>query len=107
MQRVGDAVGNVTARAGEQIELECTVEGANPPPKIQWFSGDDKKIISGHEQRNDNEGQFRSVSRLTLPVSREDNGAVVSCKADHPTLQTPLSDKTTLSIHCKCCFPLL
>ena len=48
IQRVGDSgSGNVVARAGEEVDLECAVSGGNPPSLIKWFAGD-RVIESGH-----------------------------------------------------------
>ena len=43
-----------------------------------------------------------SISRLTLPVSKLDDGEVIRCSAEHPTLDAPISDSVRLSIHCEC-----
>ena len=40
-----------------------------------------------------------SVSRLVLPVSKEDDKAKVRCVAHHPTLEKPLSAVVGLAIH--------
>ncbi len=112
IHRVGDSGGNETiASAGEDVELECVVGGANPPAKIRWFARG-KEVLSGHTQSDVREGgdangqegdkrTFLSVSRLTLPVSKGDNGAEVRCEAEHPTLERPILAITSLNIHCK------
>ncbi len=105
IQRVGDEGQGVTASAGEEIDLECIVSGANPAATIHWFSKD-QEIRSGHSQENSKSAAkgsktWVSISRLTLPVSKGDNGAVIRCIAEHPTSDPPLSAKTQLTIHCK------
>ena len=94
----------MVASAGEEVELECIVSGGNPPAAIKWFTGD-KEIESGHRQENSRASPeartWVSVSRLTLPVSKLDNGAVVRCVAAHLTLQEPLTANASLTIHCK------
>jgi len=104
IQRVGDSgSGAVVARAGEEVELECAVSGGNPPSLIKWFAGD-RQIESGHRQDNRRSSPeartWVSVSRLVLPVSKEDDGAKVRCVAHHPTLpEKPLSAVAALAIH--------
>ena len=97
-------MGEITAKAGEMLELECIVSGGNPAAKIRWFSRD-QEIKVGHEQENirtrPNARTWRSVSRLTLPVSKSDNGVNVRCMAEHPTLDMPMSARRRLTIHCK------
>jgi hypothetical protein len=105
VQRVGDSGdGDIVASAGEEVELECVVSGGNPPASIKWFTADNE-IESGHTQENRRSAPeartWVSVSRLTLPVNKEDNGAKVRCVATHPTLQQPLTTVAGLTIHCK------
>ena len=104
IQRVGDEGQEVIASAGEEIELECIVSGGNPPAKLRWFAGE-QELQSGHTQEDTrptpNSRTWMSVSRLTLPVSKDDNGATIRCLAEHPTLESAMSTKTQLTIHCK------
>ncbi len=121
---MGDASEKITAAAGEDLELECIATGGNPPAKLTWFTNG-VEITSGHVQKNDRQGKtqlfpalnadftpdiyllgsgqrtYSSFSRLTLPVSKEDNGATISCRAEHPVLDEPLSTEESLTIHCK------
>ena len=108
IQRVGDdaSPSEITAAAGEDLELECIGAGANPPAKLKWFMGNEE-IASGHSQENkrptENARTWISLSRLVLPVSRDDNGATVRCEAEHLALEpkTSLVTESKLTIHCK------
>lgn len=108
IQRVGDdaSPSEITAAAGEDLELECIATGANPPAKLKWFMGNEE-IASGHSQENkrptENSRTWISLSRLVLPVSRDDNGATVRCEAEHPALEVKvtLNTESKLIIHCK------
>ena len=109
IQRVGDDASpvEITAAAGEDLELECIATGANPPAKLKWYMGNEE-IASGHSQENkrptENARTWISLSRLVLPVSRDDNGATVRCEADHPALleeASTLKTESKLTIHCK------
>ena len=101
---MGDEGQEVIASAGEEIELECIVSGGNPPAKLKWFAGE-QELQSGHTQEDTRPSPssrtWMSVSRLTLPVSEDDNGATIRCSADHPTMETPMATKRQLTIHCK------
>ncbi len=110
VQRVGHDVvvdagfrQQVVATAGEEVQLECIVTGGNPPAKIAWFVGS-KAVRDGHAQENDRASPsartWTSISRLTLPVSKADNGQEVRCSAEHPTLDGPMRAAAQLSIHC-------
>jgi hypothetical protein len=112
IQRVGDDASpiEITAAAGEDLELECIATGANPPAKLKWFMGNEE-IASGHSQENkrptENARTWISLSRLVLPVSRDDNGATIRCEAVHPALMEPkttLNTEAKLTIHCKFVF---
>ncbi|TRY72566.1 hypothetical protein TCAL_06514 [Tigriopus californicus] len=102
IQRIGDEGAEVIASAGEELELECIVSGGNPPAQIHWFAHN-KEILSGHTQENSRISPeartWISVSRLTLPVSKSDNGAIIKCLAEHPTLEASLAAQTAITIH--------
>lgn len=104
IQRVGDATKEIIAAAGEDLELECIATGANPPAILSWYANG-QAIASGHVQENkrqgDNERIWTSFSRLTLPVSKDDNGAEVKCVVTHPALDEPIFAEKPLTIHCK------
>ena len=102
IQRVGDAGKDIIAAAGEDLELECIAQGSNPPSKLTWYANG-KEIPNGHSQEDekDSKGTYTSFSRLTLPVSKEDNHAEISCKATHPALVEPITANKPLTIHCK------
>ena len=88
MQKVGDSgpsssqsassSESVVASAGEELELECLVSGGNPPAKIRWFAGEREVGAASHSQENSRSSadarKWISISRLRLPVSKEDNG---------------------------------
>lgn len=94
----------ITAKAGEDVELECIVTGGNPPATIRWFAKD-QEILTGHRQENSrsasNSRVWVSISKLVLPVSKTDNGVAIRCMAEHPTLDMPMSARTSLVIQCK------
>jgi hypothetical protein len=80
-----DSTETVSARAGESVSLECVSEGANPAPRLSWrLRG--TPLQPAHQQHNERSaaGLWRSVSRLSLPVSREDHGYEVTCEVEHP-----------------------
>ena len=112
VQRIGDtetSSGEVVAAAGEDLELECVSTGANPPPVLKWYMinkmGAMEEIPNGHSQKDSRSSPkartWSSFSRLNLPVSKTDNGAMIKCSADHPALKQALEAATSLIIHCK------
>ena len=117
VQRVGDGgVGNnqdaVVAAAGEDLELECISTGANPPAKLKWFminpDSSVEEIPNGHSQDNrraaPNARTWTSISRLNLPISKDDNKGKIKCTAEHQALKEDLVAETSLTIHCKYSF---
>ena len=104
IQQIGDGKEEFVASAGEDLELECIVSGGNPPAKLQWYLGN-QLIQSGHTQEDTRSAKdsrtWNSISRLTLPVNKQDNGQSLKCTASHPTLNIPLEKHTSLIIHCK------
>ena len=117
VQRVGNqGLGNgdeeQVAAAGEDLELECISTGANPPPKLKWFmikpDSAIEEIPSGHSQddrrSSTNARTWTSISRLNLPISKEDNKGTIRCTAEHPALKETIRSETSLIIHCKYSF---
>ena len=70
--------------------------GGNPAPRLLWSLGE-RRV----EGRADKEQKGRTVSRLRLPVSREDHGRVLKCEARHEALTVPMSAEAALSIQCE------
>jgi hypothetical protein len=89
----------LTARAGEEIDLECVSEGGNPAPALSWLvNGNKIQATTGQDNSKLSGSLWRSVSSLKLPVSRSDNGYKVECVAEHPALFTPSTAAINLEI---------
>ena len=89
------------ATSGSEVEVECAAPGGNPPPGLQWYIGG-KRWEEG--DRRTEELDLRSgltVSSLTLPVSRADNGKEIRCEVIHEALTTILEVSTALDIQCE------
>ena len=89
----------ISGRAGDELNLECVSVGGNPAPTLYWYIGD-KIMPSKQTQENlkSDSGSWKSVSRLNLPVSRDDNLAKVRCEASHDALEANLETSRTLDI---------
>ncbi|MFT7803604.1 cell adhesion molecule 1-like isoform X3 [Arapaima gigas] len=71
---------------GNETELTCTAMGSKPAASIRWLKGD--KELQGEsvvEQTYDR--MFTVTSRLSLTVTREDDGVPVICIVDHPAVK--------------------
>ena len=95
----GRLTDRLTARAGEEIDLECVSEGGNPAPVLTWLvNGQTFQATSSQENERLSGGLWKSVAFLKLPVSRTDNGDKVECVAEHPALETPSTATIQLEI---------
>ncbi|XP_069081044.1 cell adhesion molecule 1 isoform X4 [Pleurodeles waltl] len=75
-----------TATEGEEIELNCTAMGGKPAADIRWLKGN--KELKGESFVKPMEEKMSLVtSRVSLTVSREDDGVPVVCLVDHPAVQ--------------------
>lgn len=82
-----DSVAVLSGSAGSELGVECVSEGGNPAPRLVWqLEGQD--VVPGEQQEELRlpGGRWRAVSRLRLPVSHEDNGAHLHCRAEHDAL---------------------
>ena len=105
VRKPGDsAVGGsevVSGSAGDSLVLECEARGGNPAPELRWsLGGEEVMAREAQQDKRGEDGRWESVSRLVLPVSREDNRAVVECKVAHPALEKAISRTTVLNIFC-------
>ena len=91
--------GSISGRAGEDLYLECVSAGGNPAPKLSWIVAD-KPMRTKQTQENTKteDGSWRAVSRLILPVSRDDHRAKVMCIAEHDALDQNLVAVQSLDI---------
>jgi hypothetical protein len=70
--------------------------GGNPAPRLVWFLGE-RRLEGKLEQ----EQEGRTLSRLRLPVSREDDGRILKCEARHEALTESLRAEAPLTIQCE------
>lgn len=85
--------GPLVATSGQDLEVDCVAVGGNPAPRLLWYLGE-RRLEGRVEQEQDG----RTLSRLRLPVSREDDGRVLKCEARHDALVGQLSTEAALTI---------
>ena len=65
---------------------------------VRELGGGGERRVDGRAEK---EQDGRTVSRLRLPVSREDHGRVLKCEARHEALTVPMGAEAALSIQCE------
>ncbi|KAL4608678.1 cell adhesion molecule 1-like isoform X7 [Arapaima gigas] len=73
-------------REGNETEITCIATGSKPASTIRWMKGD-KELQGKSEVQNTYDRMFTVVSRLTLTVTKEDDGVPVVCVVDHPAVK--------------------
>eukprot|EP00058_Branchiostoma_floridae_P022863 XP_002608353.1 hypothetical protein BRAFLDRAFT_126235 [Branchiostoma floridae] len=96
-----DIVGNERPQsAGQGLTLTCRAVGGRPPPRLTWYNGTVPFRLP--ESAHNTSPQNNEVSlSLAIPfVSRWDNAANFSCRADQglPTLVEPRTASKMLSV---------
>ncbi|KAK3513800.1 hypothetical protein QTP70_028877, partial [Hemibagrus guttatus] len=85
------------------VTLTCTSTGSKPPAQLYWYKGQEKlEARPNVVESNPNEPTYTVTSVLTLPVTRNDNNAMIGCAVDHPSISN--GEKRTeqpLSVLCK------
>ncbi|XP_035383620.1 cell adhesion molecule 3 isoform X2 [Electrophorus electricus] len=74
---------------GSSVTLTCSSSGSKPPAQLYWYRGPDR--MEGRPnvvESNPNEPTYTVTSVLTLPVTRDDNNAMITCAVDHPSIST-------------------
>ncbi|XP_023669344.1 cell adhesion molecule 1 isoform X4 [Paramormyrops kingsleyae] len=71
---------------GNETEMICTAMGSKPASTIRWMKGD-KELQGKSEVELTYDKMFTVTSRLTLTVTKEDDGVPVVCIVDHPAVK--------------------
>ncbi|XP_031439983.2 cell adhesion molecule 1b isoform X2 [Clupea harengus] len=79
-------------REGNETEISCTTMGSKPAASITWLKGDQE--LQGESTVEETYDRMYTVtSRLTLTVSKEDDGVPVVCVINHPAVKDFLAQK--------------
>uniref|UniRef100_A0AAY5E936 Cell adhesion molecule 3 n=1 Tax=Electrophorus electricus TaxID=8005 RepID=A0AAY5E936_ELEEL len=70
---------------GSSVTLTCSSSGSKPPAQLYWYRGPDR-MEGTHTHTHTHTQTLTSV--LTLPVTRDDNNAMITCAVDHPSIST-------------------
>ncbi|XP_074929191.1 cell adhesion molecule 2 isoform X1 [Chelonoidis abingdonii] len=86
---------------GERMQLTCKTSGSKPAADIRWFKNDKEiKDVKYLKEEDANRRTFTVSSTLDFRADRSDDGAVVSCRVDHESLNsTPQIARQVLEIH--------
>ncbi|XP_036380402.1 cell adhesion molecule 1a isoform X2 [Megalops cyprinoides] len=71
---------------GNETEMTCIAMGSKPASSIRWMKGD-KELQGKTEVQRTYDKMYTVTSRLTLTVTREDDGVPVVCIVDHPAVK--------------------
>uniref|UniRef100_A0A8D0B2B8 Cell adhesion molecule 2 n=1 Tax=Salvator merianae TaxID=96440 RepID=A0A8D0B2B8_SALMN len=86
---------------GDRMELTCKTSGSKPAADIRWFKNDKEvKDVKYSKEEDANRKTFTVSSTMVFKADRNDDGAVVSCRVDHESLNsTPQIAMQVLEIH--------
>uniref|UniRef100_T1KG53 Ig-like domain-containing protein n=1 Tax=Tetranychus urticae TaxID=32264 RepID=T1KG53_TETUR len=83
--------------AGKRVELKCTSEGSRPSAIVTWWKGP-KRLQHVTEDVTSSENLTTSVVHFT--PTAEDNGKILSCRADHSILpDSAIDDSWVLDVY--------
>lgn len=84
-------------KVGDDLRIDCETSGSRPPAKIIWWL--ENKILQNGKQSFYTNRNI-TYSSIHLSPNVEDNGKLVSCKAENPALpHSDMHDTWTLNIH--------
>ncbi|KAL1422702.1 hypothetical protein MTO96_003785 [Rhipicephalus appendiculatus] len=87
--------GDFTLVADEVAEAQCLAVGARPLAQVAWFKG-------GHRLLHDrlvSQDAGSTLSAISFVVRPEDHGAMLTCRADNPSLPgSEISDSLMLDV---------
>lgn len=110
-------------KEGDLIELECVGYNAKPAANISWFNGLElietseagavqangqnqklrhKRLLQRQQIHQNSDGQtFDTHSFLSIKLSRHENGAQISCRAQNTAMRQPLVKSLELQVQRK------
>ena len=88
----------LTLRAGDLLQLCCESIGGNPSPELNWSLNGLKGTSSNNIVLNILNEKIKTSSSFSLPISRNDNLAVIKCSVTHPALKSELESTVILNV---------
>lgn len=86
--------------AGSKAEFQCQSTGSRPAAQISWWLGTER--LSNNVRDSVNEDGNATISTIIFVPSIEDNGKMLTCRADNlPMPHTALKDERLLNVQCK------
>lgn len=71
--------------AGQPHEVKCEAAGSRPPPLMSWWRGGERIVQGVSKPQTSPDGNV-TVSSLWITAREEDDGDVITCKAQLPHL---------------------
>ncbi|XP_044298165.1 cell adhesion molecule 2, partial [Varanus komodoensis] len=86
---------------GDRMELTCKTSGSKPAADIRWYKNEKEvKDVKYLKEEDANRKTFTVSSTMNLKADRSDDGATISCRVDHESLNSkPQIAKQVLEIH--------
>lgn len=86
--------------AGSRKQIICETTGSRPRAILSWWL-DGKKIGAGTTDTVSDGGNL-TVSTLHLVPTPNDDGKILSCRAENPAVpNSAIEDEWTIRVHCK------
>ena len=91
---------------GQMIVINCESDGARPPALLSWWKQSQRLEHAVTEEIGvGNSISNRTFSTIQFVPTINDNGKVLSCRADHPVLpDSSLEDSWILNVLCMLTF---
>ena len=85
---------------GQMIVINCESDGARPPALLSWWKSS-KRLEHSVTEEIDLTNDNRTLSTIKFLPTMNDNGKILSCRADHPVLpDSSLEDSWILNVLC-------
>jgi hypothetical protein len=85
------------------LDVTCTTTGSRPRATLQWTIGlnDVTSDATEWSSHNTDTDIYTVASDLTYSVGKNDNGHMLTCKADNMAAPSGVKKSTTLNVKCK------
>ncbi|CAH0404521.1 unnamed protein product [Chilo suppressalis] len=87
-------------REGDEFRAQCVVADGRPAARITWFLDEDQILRGIHQPIVTTEGDLQTISQnITLPLTADEAGKTLACRAEHEALDQPKEAKRQLIVH--------
>ena len=89
---------SVSITSGRTHNLTCSVQGARPPAKLEWYVPDEVQVRLEDQYNVVHDEAYTSRRVVSVTPSRDDDGKIFRCMGSHRELDNYLQSTIRLDV---------